>query len=218
MILVAAVLLAATATYAQTEKGTQNLGINLGFSYNKNEQLNIYPNNGTPQSLETKSTHFSFGPSYSYFIANDLDLGANLSFDNTHMTNVSNNDGYPNKQSSHNYGGNIFLRKYFMYKDKIGLRAGPYAGYTRSNSKVEYSGTNTIYDQNSNTNSYDAGIMMDLVYYPSKKLGFSATLANLNYNHYKTDSGANGHSENDEIGLNFINSGIGLSVFYVLGK
>src|ERR1700750_987713 len=101
MILVAAVLLAATATYAQTEKGTQNLGINLGFSYNKNSQLNIYPNDGTPQSLETKSTHFSFGPSYSYFIANDLDLGANLSFDNTHMTNVSNNDGYPTKTSSH---------------------------------------------------------------------------------------------------------------------
>lgn len=101
--------------------------------------------------------------------------------------------------------------------DKIGLRTGPFVGYTRSDNKTTYDPSASIYDNDQKANNYTAGWGMDLVYYPSKHLGLSATLANLNYSHSTTNSGSEGHSSNDDINLNLINTGINLSVFYVFG-
>jgi hypothetical protein len=217
IILIAALLLATGILHAQTGKGNQTIGLDLGFSYNKGSQFNVYPNNNA-QTFDSKTTHFSFGPAYSYFIADKLDLGANFLFDVTDSKNASTNQGYPANQSTHSYGGAIYLRKYLMHKDKIGIRTGPYAGYMRSNSKATYNGINSIYDQDGKTDNYYAGLRAELVYFPSKNLGFSTNLASLSYDHAKIDNGANGHSEFDSVMLNFINTSLSLSVFYVFGN
>ncbi|WP_426670799.1 outer membrane beta-barrel protein [Mucilaginibacter sp. McL0603] len=215
IFLIAAFLLAAVVSQAQTEKGTQTLGLNLSFGYNKTSGVDINPYDGSVTNQNNKATGFSIGPDYSYFIADKLDIEASLSY-NTNTYNYSYIPGYPQKQSNYSYGGIIYLRKYFMYNDKLGLRAGPYVGYTRGDSKNTNSGPNSIYDEDSKTDNYNAGAKLDLVYYPSKRLGFSATLANLSYTHSKTNSGTQGNSSTDNVSMMFVNNGLGISIFYVL--
>ncbi len=41
LVLIAALLLASVVSHAQTEKGNQTLGLNLGFSYSKTSGVNI---------------------------------------------------------------------------------------------------------------------------------------------------------------------------------
>jgi hypothetical protein len=213
IVLIAVFLLAAVVSQAQTEKGTQTLGLDLGFGYNKSNGIATSPDGSTSSNMYSKSTDFSIGPDYSYFIADKLDIGTSLSYStNTYNYPFQTNSIY--KQSTYAYGGIIFLRKYFMYNDKLGLRAGPYAGYSRSDSKSI--NADPIYNSESKTDIYTAGAKLELVYYPSKKLGFSAMLANLNYAHYKTDMGVMGHTSADNISMAFVNNGLGISIFYVL--
>jgi len=105
-----------------------------------------------------------------------------------------------------------------MYQGKIGLRAGPYAGYTKSDYKTIYNGSSSIFNEDGKTDTYNAGIKLDLVYYPSKSLGLSASIASLAYSHFKTDNGSQGHTDGDNVSMGFISNNLALSVFYVFGK
>jgi len=216
LFLIAAMVLAVTLSHAQTEKGSQTLGLNLGFAYQKDNNLlvNYFDNSTTSQS--SKLTSFNIGPAYSYFIADKLDLGAVLSF-GTSTETFSPLANTLSKLSGHNFGGTVYLRKYFMFSDKIGLRAGPYLGYNRLNSKAFYY-TNTAANQDNSTDRFSAGMRLELVYFPAKHFGFSASLASLDYGHYKTDSGARGSSSGDNIDLNLVSNGLSFSVFYVFGS
>jgi hypothetical protein len=123
--------------------------------------------------------------------------------------------GYPATQTSYNFGGIVYLRKYIMFKDMIGLRVGPYIGYNTNDAKYEYYQAPT---QDTKTNYFNAGGRLELVYYPSKRLGLSTYLASLDYNHYTANSGVNGHQSGDNFYLNVISSGLAISVFYTFGK
>src|SRR3569833_364677 len=130
LFLIAGLLLAFSFSYAQTEKGILTLGLNLGLAYQKdnNSVINSFDNSTTSQN--SKMTSFNIGPAYSYFIADKLDLGGVLSF-GTSTENFSPVGNNLSKLSANNFGGTVYLRKYFMFQDKIGLRAGPYLGYNR---------------------------------------------------------------------------------------
>ena len=220
IMMIAAFTLAALISHAQTEKGSQTLGLNAMFQFNSSNDGNISPvnNSSTYNSNSTKS--FSIGPNYSYFIADKVDIGASLSFGrSTYNYNNSSPDAVNLlDQTYYSYGGIIYLRKYFMFADKIGLRAGPYLGYTKSDNKNTYSGSNPLNNFDSKTDYYNAGAKLDLVYYPSKKLGVSLSLANLSYSRYKTDTGIQGHSDGENVDFAFVNNGLALSVFYAFGK
>jgi hypothetical protein len=173
--------------------------------------------------LSTKTTNFNIGPNYSYFIADNLDIGAALSYGSSSTTNTTENfattnNNYPVKEFSDNYSGSFYIRKYFIYKNKIGFRTGAYLGFSGGTGKNTYTASNALYDFNSKTNYYSAGSNLDLVYYASKKLGISATIANLEYYHYTANNTTQGHDSGDSINFSFINNGLSLSVFYVFGN
>jgi hypothetical protein len=213
LLLLAVFLVTISVSYAQTEKGYQALGLNLAFAYNNSSGTVI--SNGNPQPLGSKITQFSIGPSYSYFIANKLDVGGSLSFGTTSTTNLP---GYnPSKYSSNDIGGIVYLRKYCMFNDKIGLRTGPYIGYNYGEVKYTYN-TAPAASTDTKTDYYNAGMRLELVYFPSKKFGFSTYLASFDYSHYKSDSGPAGHLSGDNVYLNLINSNLAVSVYYVFGK
>jgi hypothetical protein len=216
ILLIAVFLLAAVISHAQTEKGNQTLGFNLQYSYNNNGGININPFDNSITNTNNKYTVFSIGPAYSYFIADKLDLGATLSFGQTTYNYSSVTDDIE-KQVTRNFDAMIYLRKYFMFHDNFGLRTGPFVAYTKSENTNTYTGTASGNDTDSKTNQYDAGLRLDMVYYPSKHLGLAATLANLDYSHSTTDNGAQGHTSGDGVNLAFINNGLSLSVFYVFG-
>ena len=80
IFLIAVFLLAAVMSQAQTEKGTQTLGLNAYFEYSKTNVVNINPYDNSVNSQNNKSTGFNIGPVYSYFIADKLDIGGSLSY------------------------------------------------------------------------------------------------------------------------------------------
>jgi Outer membrane protein beta-barrel domain len=215
IVLISAFLLAAVVSHAQTEKGTQTLGLNLEFGYQKTSGVNINPYDNSSTDASSKNTSFNIGPAYSYFIADKLDLGASLSYGQSNYTypQITNNI---EKQTSYAFSGSLYLRKYIMFGGKLGLRAGPYLTYEKGDNKTDYSGTAALYNQDSKLTEYGAGARLELVYYPSKKLGFAASIANVSYDHNKFDNGNQGHSSNDNINASFISNNLGFSVFYVL--
>jgi hypothetical protein len=212
----AMLLIAAQFAKAQTEKGNQTLGINLQFQHSNSTSTNIDPVSNSIIVQDQKSTTFNAGPIYSYFISNNVDLGGSLLYSSNRAT--YGDAAGEQKQTNNSFGGTIFLRKYFMYQNKVGFRVGPYAAYSHSNSKFNNVPANSVYDTKTTGDSYGAGINAELLYYPTSHLGVSLTLANVNYNHFKSDSGNRGRGSGDSVNATFINSGLGLSVFYTFGR
>ena len=217
-LFIAVLLFASLASRAQTSKGDQTLGIDLGFSYSKSNQLDLDPSSATvDNSGNGKTTSFNISPNYSYFIADNLDLGTSLNY-TSYVNNANNtNPGYENKNVDRNYGASIFLRKYYMYQNKIGLRVGAYFSYSKQINKYDYPVPNTLSDYDSNQDNYSGGLNLALVYYPTKHLGLSASLANLSYTHSKANNGDQGNASENSVDFGYVNDGLDLSVFYVFG-
>ncbi len=213
LILIPAFLFLVQISKAQTEKGSQTLGVNLNFSYYDQSGVNVNPYDNSLAEQSNKFTMFSVGPTYSYFIADNLDLGATLNYSLTNSKNAPNSLEQDNK----NYGGTLFLRKYVLYKNKIGFRFGPYLGYLIGDQKFIYKGQNSIDNSDAKSHTYEGGADLDLVYYPTKHLGVSISLANLDYQHTRTNSGAQGFANSDEVNFDFVNNNLSVSLLYVFG-
>jgi hypothetical protein len=214
LILIAAFLLTIQFSNAQTTTGTQNLGFYFGFNSNRSDHVYINPADFSRQTYVTRYTNLNLGPTYNYFIASNLDIGATL----TYSHSLINYSGFVNgieKQANSDVGGTVFIRKYFLYENKIGFRTGPYLGYDRGTQKTTNVPSPSIYDENSITNNYSAGLRLDLVYYPLKHIGFAATLANLNYNNYKSNNTMQGSNSGYNLNLNLVTSGVQLSAFLI---
>lgn len=220
LLLIVIPLLVFNTAYAQTEKGDHTLGFNLGYLHSNSNETLISSFDSTASTAITKTTNFSIGPNYSYFIMNNLDLGASLqySYDLQHSLPVNNQFG--EKETTHMYGASVFLRKYFMCAGKIGFRTGPYLGYMHSDAKntSEGSTADPLNDLTTKTNTFNAGINLDLVFFPSKRLGVAASIANLEYDHFKRNDVPTGdHETGDDLNFNFVNTGLVLSVFFIFG-
>ncbi|MDB5128795.1 autotransporter outer membrane beta-barrel domain-containing protein [Mucilaginibacter sp.] len=211
LLLVFVSIIAIQTAKAQTEKGSQMLGAGFGFSTSKYNYANFDPTtNAYINNNNAKITSYSFSPNYSYFIADKLDIGVAIGYSRSKQENESYYS--PQSQAANTYYGSIYLRKYFLYENKIGIRTGPKLSYQRSEQNFN-SGSNSTTDYHSN--SFGGGVGLDFVYFPVKRLGLTAVLGNINYNHQKT-SGTTQGSAND-FSLNFFNS-LSLSVNYVFGK
>ena len=198
------------AAKAQTEKGNQQLGATLGFSTStSNSQNYLSYSNTYTGNVKGKTTSYSIFPSYSYFIADKLDLAVGLGYGYNHMTNNPNDNN--SNSDSRNYFGTISLRKYFLFDNKIGIRTGPYFTYQKTKNSYAYSSNSASYS----SDNYGGGLGMDFVYYPAKNIGLAAGLANLNYTHSKNKGDTLGSSDN--FNLSFVNN-LQLSVYYVFGK
>jgi len=223
LILIAAFLFIFKVSDAQTEKGNQTLGVNLGFSYNQYANDITTSGQASTGTFNSKITTFSIGPNYSFFIADKLDLGTSLSYmalTNKTSDNDNNNNGLI-KQTNNTFDGKIFLRKYFLYANKIGIRTGPFIGYSRNEQKGTWDVADAANNSKVVSNSIEAGANLDLVYYPSHRFGVAATLANLEYDHYTQKNSYDINTENSKgnnVNFNFINNGLTLSVFYVFGS
>jgi hypothetical protein len=218
LFFIASFLFVYQSSNAQTAKGDQTLGVDLGFTYSKSSQYTINPYDNSSGTSTGKTTTFNIGPNYSYFIANNLDIGASLQYSSSTTNNTADVFNSLTKQFDRNYGGEIYLRKYFMYANKIGIRAGAYAGYFKQNTQYAYIQADSYDDYNAKTDNYLGGFNLALVYYPSKCLGVSLNLANLEYDHSKTDATTQGHSSSNNIYFNYVNDGLGASIFYVFGS
>lgn len=218
LLLIAVVFLTTLISQAQTEKGSQTLGLNLGFSYSKGNTFVTDPNSFGYYRGTNQTTNFNIGPTYSYFIADKTDIGGYFSY----SSNNTSYPYYPNslaKTSAHGYAGGVFLRKYCMFGNKIGIRTGPYLDYNRVDNHTIYQSTISGNNINSNlTQTGDIGVLLDLVYYPVKHLGFTARIANLAFSHYATHDSFADSSSGNGVNFNLISSALSLSVVYAFAK
>ncbi|MDN5288681.1 MAG: hypothetical protein JWR38_4955 [Mucilaginibacter sp.] len=213
LLLIVLSIITIQAAKAQTEKGSQSLGLGFGVS-TQSSNTSYYSNytNSYGTNSKGKQTSYSITPSYSYFIADKLDIGTSLSYggSNTKYDPALNSQ---TKQTSRGFDASIFLRKYFLYDNKIGIRTGPYLNYEKAKQTITY--TESLNNINSDIDNYGGGLSLDFVYYPSKNIGLAAGLANLGYLHQKS-TGYNQGSSNT-FNLSLVNN-LSLSVFYAFGK
>jgi hypothetical protein len=202
------------ATYAQTEKGVRNLGFNMALTHNDQTMQYYNPSGPSITTQNYKSTVFNVGPTLSRFIADNFDLGAALGYGYSSI--YSNNNTSPMQQTNNSFSAQVYARKYFMYQNKIGIRTGPFVNFSHGKQSVVYSGSLAIYNSDSNTDFFGAGANLDLVFYPSKKLGISANIANIGYGHNSVKGSNNTQDSEDAFGLGFTN-GLSLTLFYVWG-
>jgi len=215
LFLIPAFLLAFQLSNAQTQKGTQTLGLYLGYGHSSENYSYTDPLTNSLTTEQFKYTTTAIGPSYGYFIADGSEIGTNLSYnhtksDNTSITTATNSNG----QTSNTYSASIFFRKYVLIQNKFGFRAGPYAGYEHDIAKY----TPDNFSNNNTSNGYRVGGNFDLVYYPTNKLGIAANVVNINYGH-STANGANDYKgKQDNFNFSYLNNGLLLTLFYVIGS
>lgn len=218
LILFAALVCAYQLSYAQTEKGNQTLGLNVGLQYNQSSD-NLFDNtNMLSTTSNVKTTNFTLGPLYSYFIADKLDLGGTFTLQ-SYSINTTYLDATSNyKIHNNSYVAMIYLRKYFLYANKIGIRTGPEASYIWANQGYQNPAQNGG-NNSSEGHAYRLGGRLDAVYFPSKHLGVSAILANLDFQHGNNKQVNNSNvdkTSSNSIDFSLI-SGLNLSLFYVFG-
>jgi len=205
-------IIAIQTAKAQTEKGSQMLGASFGLTTTSSDSKDFNANDNTYGSnAHGKQTSYIIAPNYSYFIADKLDIGLSIGYGHSKLESTSIN--IPSQKSS-SFGSTIYLRKYFLYDNKVGIRTGPYLAYTNSKQTILYDNS-TPDTYHTNNDSYAGGIDLDFVYFPIKKLGLSAGMGNITYSHQITNGYTKGTS--NTFSLNFANS-LNLSVNYVFGR
>ncbi len=215
-MLIVLLLLFVKAAHSQTQKGDQSLGLSLAFYSNSG---NYNYQNQTPISYgETNSTSFVTNPTYSYFIADKLDIGASVGFGTQTSTQNDQSVDELTKNITKSYNSSIYLRKYFLVNNKIGIRTGPYLLYQYTNSNVTYvPASSNFANYDVTTRNLQAGINADFVYYPSKKVGLAVNLGSLSYNHQQYGTPPQNNTDSG-VSLQFLTSNLMLSAFYVFGN
>lgn len=213
-----AILLSATVVSAQTQKGSQTLGVSATYYHQDTKQGILNPNTNVYQDQNMKTTIFGIAPGYSYFIADNVDIGTVLSY-SYNKSSYESPSSNSNSQSGRSYGASLFLRKYFLYQGKLGIRTGPYFHYGWGDGRNDFGAAPS--GENKTTNrGYAAGANVDLVYFPTKSFGVTASLADASYAHSTTKYENNSlrRDKNDVVNLSLINNGLTLGVIYVFGQ
>lgn len=192
-------LLAATAgtSYAQSIKaGTVSLGGSVGYYRSSSTQSASYNTgsspNPTPYSYTNENAYsqFSIAPSVGYFVADNLAIGAMLSYTSQKQksSSSSSNGGIgsitPEMDPNTSLRIGVYAQYYKMLGEQFGLIGTLSGGYQ----------TGTTYNLSNNQgtietkgNGYYAGITPGIVFFPIPKLGISASIGSLGFDHYSYD-------------------------------
>jgi hypothetical protein len=202
-------LLSSFALRAQTQKGNQLLGGNLSASHTKSTGTYLISQTSPFGATGRKDNSYSIGPSYTYFIADNLGLGGSLGYNHSHVDSFT--EDRTEEFNANGYLAYLSLMKYFLFEKTIGVRTGPYAQYNKSTGK--YISTDAFYDGNKQDyKNFAAGINLDFVYFPVKKIGLVASIGGLSYFDTNTEDKYNSNKQNG-IGFSFFNSP-SFSIYY----
>lgn len=214
LIAILALAFACHHANAQTEKGKQTLGLSASYNYNENSDVNF----SQRSAQRTRYDGFSIGPTYGYFIANNWELAINPFYNSVKQSYSDNTQQNNYKQRA--YGAAVSINRYFLYQNKFGFKTSGSVGYAHNtnNSHYLYFGNN-FSDTNTtgSGNSYEANLLLSLVYFPMPKLGVTLSIAGIDYVHNKTTLSDGTVSKTDVVQTSFTDNNLGLSLFYVFG-
>jgi hypothetical protein len=205
-------IIAIQTAKAQTEKGSQMLGVSFGVNTSSSDTKYLDYNTNAFTNVHGKQTNYSIAPTYSYFVADKLDLGASVGYGKSKQDYGSIYN--PSSIKSDAFTAGIYLRKYFLYENKIGVRTGPMFNYQHGKQNQYYS-NNPESNSEASSNTYSGGVGLDFVYFPVKRLGLTAVLGGLSYAHQDT-KGTNPSTSNS-FDASFANRFI-FSINYAFGN
>ena len=205
---------------AQTEKGKQWIGGSFAAGHNKIQESLNYTEVGLMQATR-KQNSFQLGPSYTYFVADKLSLSAEVAYTHAHSDQTYDNSTNPQmnngtaETTTNGYNASIHLDKYYLYDNKVGIRTGPYAQYYTAKAKT--GGMSDFAAMPYDSKGFGAGLSLDFVYFPTKKIALIATLGGLGYSKTKYES-ENSTNEQTDFGLTFLNNAPSFTFAYIFGK
>ena len=217
-LLLLAALCSLTAS-AQTEKGRQWIGGSFSLSHNKAEESSS-PEFSVIGAMR-KQNSYQIGPSYTYFVADKLSILANVGYTHSHLDQTYYNNptlqinNSTSESKTNGYFASLGINKFFLYEDKVGIKTGPYAQYNLTKSTISQSDSSNNLEFEST--GFTAGIGLDFVYFPVKKIGLVASLGSLAFSHIKSEGATNTNKQTD-FGLNFFSSAQTFSIVYIFGK
>lgn len=217
-ILLLAVVFGTLALKAQTNKGDQYLGGSSSFlAVNQTTDYSQSPYYPISYTQKTKVHLIRVGPVYGFFIANNLDVGVNLGYAHEKADYTYSANSYSNTQYQGNiYYGGLYVRKYFLYNNKIGFRTGLYGEYEQVKSVSKSDDASSEPGQFENYHVQNAGLIFDVVYFPFRRFGLTTTIGGLGYTHID-DQQNYMHDKQNNFGWN-LTSSLNVSFFYCFGK
>ncbi|GAB3635503.1 hypothetical protein GCM10027422_10930 [Hymenobacter arcticus] len=206
----AALLGLAQAGYAQTaiKAGTIQLGGNVGY-FRTSQDRPAFGNGNFPFKSTYTQSQFSIAPSVGFFVADNLAVGINGSYQVNHQTDTQ-YAGSTNKTNQLQIGA--FAQYYQMVSDQFGFTGTLGAGYQRARSP---------YGSDDNANGFYAGLTPGLVFFPIPKLALGASIGGLNYSYLTTKITGIGNAdkyESSTFGANFGLSQLLFSGTYYFGR
>ncbi|GEM_PF-2541383 len=201
------VAIAANISNAQTSKGTRYLGLTLEVGAGRAERDGTY-------ASKYKGFSFAATPQFSYFIADKWELGAGLGCSFSQTKYFDADDNSIGKGHTSEINPMLFVRHHLMLSEKVGFRTGPFASY--SYEKLRYP-DDAPYNEDEDIKELSAGLNLGIEFFPVKRLGIVANLADISYNYTKTTGSPAVSGKTNKINASLTNQLI-LSVFYILGK
>ncbi|RXF70203.1 outer membrane beta-barrel protein [Arcticibacter tournemirensis] len=192
---------------AQTSKGTKFLGLTLEIGAGRGETEGSYTG-------KYKGFSFAAAPQFSYFIADKWELGAGLGYSFSQTKYFDADDNSMGKGHSSEINPMLFVRRHLMLSEKVGFRTGPFASYSYVKSRYP---DEASYSEDENIKVLSAGLNLGVEFFPVKRLGIVANLADVSYNYTKTTGSPAVSGKTKKINASLTNQ-LSLSVFYILGK
>ncbi|AKD05180.1 outer membrane beta-barrel protein [Pontibacter korlensis] len=161
-----------TASLAQTSQGTVVVSGGLSLNTFKSETTE-----SDTLSHQASGTAFRIGPSVGFMLGNNFELGAALGYSHSTTTNKNFNregDSNETKERSKAFSISPYLKKYFMLSEQFALTG-------------QFSAALSIHKRQFNADSklpstfFHAALAPGITYFPSEKLGVSASLGGLRY-------------------------------------
>lgn len=187
------------ATTAQINKGAILIGGSFGYNTTNNNQAN--------NTFSYSNTNIS--PRFSYAIGQNSLIGLKLGF--AYSKNKSANNNYSTNTS---FGTNLFWRKYFFIKNKLGWYTELQGGIGKTISKTYFISSTT---KNKSTN-YTIGAIPGLFFQVAPRLQVTADFGGVYYSHstYKNSVG-NTTDDTNSFGISLFNS-FAVGVDFILTK
>ncbi|MER2997526.1 outer membrane beta-barrel protein [Pontibacter populi] len=202
-----------SGAFAQTTQGTIVISGSLGINRNNVKSENLY----NPRT--TTLTSVSLTPGVGYFINDGLELGASfgLNYSTYKLDSNKESDTYKSKDTNTRFDFSPFIRKYFMLSDKFAFTGTASAGF--SIGKHEFEGSTSPITIESSTKGAFAYITPGVYYFPTEKIGLSATFGSLGYSAttWKSEEGSNKEVQSD-FGLNLSSSTFGIGFSYYINR
>ncbi|MBC5772668.1 outer membrane beta-barrel protein [Pontibacter sp. KCTC 32443] len=208
--------LVSTGAFAQTTQGSIVVSGSVNLSKNSDDVGN--PFNSQRANLEV--TTLAISPRVGFMIKDGIEVGAAFNYGHEksdYRVDQSYSD-YIRNSKKNVIGLGVYLQKYFMLSEKVAVTGMGTAGFNTGKTKLE-SGDATLWKSETESKEYYVAIEPGITFFPTEKIGISATFGSLFYNKLEEEPDSeNGKSTYTDFGLDLSNRTLGIGFSYYISR